>query len=426
MPGGCGQKAEPIFVIDWRRMYRTETIEKLLKAVEEGMSVKQAAELVGVCNKTAYNWCMGQFPQTYVGKRRKSCIISSRKKRSKGAAMDQKRPHEILWEQGLFTEMQPLEIENMLMREVLDYLKVSLRVQMLTSTRLKVEFCENLRREKGLPLHVILNFWNISKSTYEYNRARLNVDKDAQFRALICEIFYDSNSTFGYRRIWAKLREKGVRVSEKRVRRIMQQEGLYAIYLDKKISKYNSYKGEISEAPENLVQRNFHAEKPNELWLTDVTEFKLPNGQKVYLSPVIDCFDGCPISWSIRRNPTAELVNSSLKKALKKRKAGEKTVIHSDRGVHYRWKEWVDICDDAGLIRSMSAKGCSPDNSACEGFFGTLKNEFFHYRNWKNVDAEEFMKRMDEYLTYFCESRIKQSLGWLSPNDYRRSLNFAV
>ena len=215
-------------------------------------------------------------------------------------------------------------------------------------------------------------------------------------------------------------------MSEKRVRRIMQQEGLYAIYLDKKISKYNSYKGEISEAPENLVQRNFHAEKPNDLWLTDVTEFKLPNGQKVYLSPVIDCFDGCPISWSIRRNPTSELVNSSLKKALKKRNVGEKTVIHSDRGVHYRWKEWVDICDDAGLIRSMSAKGCSPDNSACEGFFGTLKNEFFHYRNWKNVDAEEFTKRLDEYLTYFCESRIKQSLGWLSPNDYRRSLNFAV
>ena len=93
--------------------------------------------------------------------------------------MTEKRPHETLWEQGLFKEMQPLEIENMLMREVLDYLKASSQVQMLTSTRLKVEFCENLRREKGLPLHVILNFWNISKNTYEYNRSRLNFDKDA-------------------------------------------------------------------------------------------------------------------------------------------------------------------------------------------------------------------------------------------------------
>ena len=340
--------------------------------------------------------------------------------------MTEKRPHEILWEQGLFKEMQPLEIENMLMWEVLDYLKASSQVQMLTSTRLKVEFCENLRREKGLPLHIILNFWNISKSTYEYNRSRLHFDKDAQFREMICDIFYESNSTFGYRRIWATLRARGVRLSEKRVRRIMQEEGLYTIYSDKKISKYSSYAGEISEAPENLVKRNFHAETPNELWLTDVTEFRLPNGQKVYLSPVIDCFDGCPIAWSIRRKPTAELVNSSLEKALKKRDRGERTVIHSDRGVHYRWPEWVKICSDAGLTRSMSAKGCSPDNSACEGFFGTLKNEFFHFRNWKGVDAEEFMQKLDDYLVYFCESRIKQTLGWKSPNDYRRSLNLVV
>ena len=71
------------------------------------------------------------------------------------------------------------------------------------------------------------------------------------------------------------------------------------------------------------------------------------------------------------------------------------------------------------------AKGCSPDNSACEGFFGRLKNEFFHYRDWEGVTAEEFMGRLEAYLVYYREERIKKSLGWLSPMEYRRKLGYA-
>lgn len=102
-----------------------------------------------------------------------------------------------------------------------------------------------------------------------------------------------------------------------------------------------------------------------------------------------------------------------------------RTTIHSDRGGHYRWPEWIGICEENGLIRSMSAKGCSPDNSACEGFFGRLKNEFFHYRDWEGVTAEEFMGRLEAYLVYYREERIKKSLGWLSPMEYRRKLGYA-
>ena len=78
-----------------------------------------------------------------------------------------------------------------------------------------------------------------------------------------------------------------------------------------------------------------------------------------------------------------------------------------------------------GLVRSMSAKGCSPDNSACEGFFGRLKNEFFRYRDWEGVTAEEFMGRLEAYLVYYREERNKKSLGWLSPMGYRRKLGYA-
>ena len=125
----------------------------------------------------------------------------------------------------------------------------------------------------------------------------------------------------------------------------------------------------MSDAPPNLVARDFRAGLPNFLWLTDVTEFRLPApGQpKVYLSPVLDCFDGGLASWSISTSPDAELANSSLARACATLSPGEAPWVHSDRGGHYRWPGWIAICEEHGLTRSMSAKGCSPDNSACEG-----------------------------------------------------------
>jgi transposase InsO family protein len=132
----------------------------------------------------------------------------------------------------------------------------------------------------------------------------------------------------------------------------------------------------------NLVARDFHAEKPNEKWLTDITEFSLPAG-KVYLSPIIDCFDGLAVTWSIGTSPNAKLVNSMLDAAISQLRPEERPILHSDRGGHYRWPGWIRRMEEAGLTRSMSKKGCSPDNAACEGFFGRLKNEMFYGVSWE-------------------------------------------
>lgn len=131
-----------------------------------------------------------------------------------------------------------------------------------------------------------------------------------------------------------------------------------------------------------------------------------------------------PASWSVGRSPSAELANSSLRGAVAGRRPGARTVVHSDRGCHYRWPEWVGICGAEGLVRSMSAKGCSPDNAACEGFFGRLKNEFFHYGEWRGVAADEFMAGLEAYLVYHRDERIRESLGWLSPMEYRGKLGY--
>ena len=140
----------------------------------------------------------------------------------------------------------------------------------------------------------------------------------------------------------------------------------------------------------------------NEKWLTDITEFAIPSG-KVYLSPIVDCFDGLLVNWNISTSPDALLVNSMLDDAAKLLSVGEKPIIHSDRGVHYRWPGWIDRMEKNGFIRSMSKKGCSPDNSACEGVFGRIKNEMFYNADWSGVNISEFIGILNDYLYWYNE-----------------------
>ncbi len=136
----------------------------------------------------------------------------------------------------------------------------------------------------------LLVILNMAKSSYCYQEAVLRKpDKYSQLRIDIQRIFEDASQRYGYRRVHTVLISDGTIISEKVVRRIMQEEGL--IVFQKRRCKYSSYKGEISPEVENLLKRNFHAHKPNSKWLTDITEFSIPAG-KIYLSTIINCFDG--------------------------------------------------------------------------------------------------------------------------------------
>lgn len=237
------------------------------------------------------------------------------------------------------------------------------------------------------------------------------------------ELFENNQARYGYRRIHAQVKSSGYIVSEKVIRRIMKEERLLVPLRRKRV--YCSYQGEISPAAENLVARDFHADAPNKKWLTDLTEFHVPAG-RVYLSPIVDCFDGMVVSWTIGASPDAELVNTMLDEAILHLSGDEHPIIHSDRGCHYRWPGWISRMENAGLTRSMSKKGCSPDNSACEGFFGRLKNEMFYNRSWQNVSIEQFVDVLSSYIQWYNEKRIKMSLGAMSPIDYRKSTGIAA
>ena len=213
-------------------------------------------------------------------------------------------------------------------------------------------------------------------------------------------------------------------ISEKVVQRLMKQKNL--IVATPKRRRYRSYLGEISPAPENLINRDFQASAPIEKWLTDITEFHIPAG-KVYLSPIIDYFDGWIISWSIGTKPDAELVNTMLDAVIETvTDADNRPIVHSDRGAHYRWPGWLSRISDGQLVRSMSRTACSPDHAACEGFFGRLKTELFYPSDWKNTTLEPFINEVDDYIRWYNEKRIKISLGARSPIEYRNSLGIVM
>lgn len=244
-------------------------------------------------------------------------------------------------------------------------------------------------------------------------------DKYFHLRKRIIQLFHKNRDIFGYRRIHTLLHREGIKVSEKVVRRIMKQEKLTIR------QKYNSYKSEITPSVEDIIDRDFRTTKPNQKWLTDITEFSIKAG-KVYLSPIIDYLNGMPVSWTIGTSSNAELANTILKSAITTLKPNEKSIVHSDSGCHYRWFEWIQIMKEANLTRSMSKKGCSPDNSACEGFLGHLKTEMFYGHNWVQYSIEAYIQEIDSYMCWYCKDRIKSTLEGLSPLDYRRSIGIVV
>lgn len=312
-------------------------------------------------------------------------------------------------------EHATLELENKVLKKANEILKKEIGIDYsLLSNKEKTLVVNALKNE--YKVKELLKIINLKKSTYFYETKKINFDKYEKERKIIKEIFYENYACYGYRRIKAALKQKeGIVISEKVVIKIMKDEKL-KVYVPRSKIRYSSYKGEISPEVENIVNRKFLVDEPHKQALTDITEFALKDG-KVYLSPLIDCFDGTPITWTVGKSPNSALTNEMLKKA-HQIVGDSKLLIHSDRGFHYRLDSWIKLMEEFEYERSMSKKGCSPDNSMCEGFFGTIKNEFFYANNWKNTTCDEFIAELENYLGWFKEKRIKKRLNYLSPAEF--------
>ena len=389
-------------------------LDAIRRCYENGETLKSVAEEIGYSSVAILTWHKKYQEKGLLGLMNKSDTDSSKTPADIQSADDI---------EALKAQMMEMQMEIDILKETINVLKKDPGVNReALSNREKAVIIDALKNKYSLPN--LCRKLCISRSSYYYQEKAIQAeDKYRDIRIKICELFRNNYDAFGYRKIYALLKREGTTLSEKVVRRIMREEGLVVKVHRRR--KYNSYKGEISPAVENLINRDFHADKPNQKWLTDITEFSIEAG-KVYLSPIIDCLDGMPVSWTVGTSPNAKLANTMLEQAIKTLKPGEHPIVHSDRGCHYRWPDWIKIMEDAKLTRSMSKKGCSPDNSACEGFFGHLKIEMFYGRNWSNSTLDDLIQAINKYMNWYRTSRIKSTLGGLSPLEYRKRIGVGV
>ncbi|MDE8033565.1 IS3 family transposase [Actinobacillus equuli subsp. equuli] len=185
----------------------------------------------------------------------------------------------------------------------------------------------------------------------------------------------------------------------------------------KKCRKYRSYKGDVGTKAPNLLNRHFTAQKPNEKWLTDVTEFKAEDGNKLYFSPILDTFNNKLVAGVCSRSPNWAMVEKMLKQAIETLPKGAKPILHSDQGWHYQMRAYHQILAENDIKASMSRKGNCLDNAAMESFFGRLKVECFYGKRFKTVG--EIERAVMDYVRYYNEERIQLKLNGLSPIQYQ-------
>ena len=254
----------------------------------------------------------------------------------------------------------------------------------------------------------------MARSVFYYHLKRLNVtDKYAMEKKEIKDIFHEHKGRYGYRRITDEMHNRKYVINHKTVKRLMDEMGLKC-----KIRKvrYRSYKGEIGKVAPNIIERDFAAAAPNRKWATDVTQINI-GSTKLYLSPILDMYNGEIISYNISTSPNLEQVYDMLDKAFERFDNLDGLILHSDQGWQYHHYGYRKRLEDHGIIQSMSRKGNCLDNAMAENFFGIMKSELLYAEKFES--AEAFIKALDEYIEYYNNKRIKSRVKGKSPVQYR-------
>lgn len=272
-----------------------------------------------------------------------------------------------------------------------------------------------LRHEHKVGL--LIDIAKIPRSTYYYYSKQFDnpkPDKYAAIKAEIRRIYDECKGRYGYRRITKELRNK-YKINHKTVQLLMRKMGIFCRV---RMKKYNSYRGDVGKIAPNLLERDFKADKPNQKWVTDVTEFAL-FGIKLYLSPIIDLYNGEVVSYNLSRHPNLAQTTDMLEKAFAKIPDNTNLILHSDQGWQYQHKHYQKMLKNKGIKQSMSRKGNCLDNACAENFFGLLKSELLYLQEFTSV--EHFIKELHEYIEWYNTKRIKLKLDGLSPVQYRHN-----
>jgi transposase InsO family protein len=254
----------------------------------------------------------------------------------------------------------------------------------------------------------------MARSVFYYHRKGLNADDKYKYeKEAVKRIYHFHKGRYGYRRITAEMNNLGYKINHKTVQKLM---GVLGLKSKIRSVHYRSYRGEVGRIAPNVLERKFKASLPNRKWATDVTQVTI-KGEKIYLSPILDMFNGEIVSYSISKSPNMQMISEMLDKAFDKIQDTKGLIFHSDQGWQYQHYEYRQALKEHGIIQSMSRKGNCLDNAMAENFFGIMKSELLYQQKFDT--AQDFIKALEEYIDYYNNKRIKNRLKGKSPVQYR-------
>ena len=281
------------------------------------------------------------------------------------------------------------------------------------------------------PVSEMCRILGINRAAYYKWKSHRNSRNDTlnELIAEKAEEIHAAHPDMGYRRIRDTLEhDHGISVNDKRVLRVCRKRKIQS-YVKHRYNCCTKPASDPAYVAENILNREFKSDKPNEKWLTDVSEFKYGAGEdekkgKIYLSVILDLCGNRPVAFEYSDHNDNPLVFNTFDKALLAN-PGAKPIFHSDRGYQYTSKTFRQKIADAGITQSMSRVGRCIDNGPMEGFWGTMKREMYYGRKYKT--KEELIKAIEDYIDYYTNKRVQRNLGVVTPMEfYERKLQEAA
>jgi len=286
-----------------------------------------------------------------------------------------------------------------------------------------VDFVDKHRGDYGVePICAVLP---IAPSTYH---AQLAQRRDPELRSMrakrddelvdeIRRVYKEHKSVYGAEKVWRQLNREGVCVARCTIERLMRQIGLQGVVRGRKVK--TTIPDESAERPLDLVQRQFSATAPNQLWVADLTYVATWAGF-VYVAFVIDAFARTIVGWRVSSSLRTDIALDALEQALYARQCPDGLVHHSDRGVQYLSIRYTERLAQAGIESSVGSVGDSYDNALAETIIGLYKTEVIRRRGpWRGIEAVEFATL--DWVDWFNNRRLLQPIGWVAPVEYEQA-----
>lgn len=367
--------------------YPTEFKIKTIRRYEKGASIKALSQELHIAQSTLYQW------------RNAYCSIQAPDRTYTPAEFD-----------AIFRRLQILEHEMQIIRHTgfLDTIPLQEKLAALeqiyhqTDGQYSVyELCSALHVARGTFYNHI--FRRADRSKYR--------EEQAQLMLMVRQVFDDSEQRFGAEKIRTVLADNGIHVGKKRVSAIMQELGLYSVRVDAK----KQFKRKQQYAKQNLLKREFSATHPNQIWVSDITYFKVKS-YWVYLCIILDLYSRKIIGWRVSRHMSTHLVTATFKATFQERGRPSSLTFHSDRGSQYISKTLTGLLQQYGVKQSFSATAKPLDNAVSETFFSTFKREEAYRKDY--TSEQHFRKSVEEYVRFYNEVRPHQTLKYKTPQAF--------